>query len=393
MDIQVRPGTPEDLFDITTVDGISFGYSHTEEDRKDIAERGIDFTVATENDRIVGVSGDFRFDLTVPGGAKLNVPGVTWVSVLPTHRRRGVLSAMMASLLDGYAANSDACALLTASEGGIYRRFGYGPATQSVRFSIDRRLTRLRTPVDSSAVEFLSVAQARTRLPELHREWERDRPGALSRDERWWKVIFDDPVQHRDGMTERFYLVHPGGYLAYRAQETWENGLPASKCVIVDYKIRTPEAHAALWQVLLGLDLFATIETWQLPIDDPLPLLLTDPRRMQAVAIKDGMWLRPVHLPTLLAARSYQVDFEAVLDVEGERFALSGGPDGAACEPTQRPAELVLDRPALGSSYLGGYPLNTLARAGLVRCEDTALLRRLNLAFGTEQAPDYGTNF
>lgn len=393
MDIQLRPGTPEDLPEIAEVDGASFGFSYDEEALARIGTRGIDFTVATDGDRIVGVSGDFRFNLTVPGGAKLSVPGVTWVSVLPTHRRRGVLSTMMASLLEAYARAGDPGAILTASEAGIYRRFGYGMASQDVRVSINRSLTRLRTPVDTSAVEFLSAEQARTRLPQLHREWERDVPGALSRDEKWWTHLLRDGPDQRQGGSARQYLAHPGGYVAYRARERWENGRPSGSCVITDYKICTPEAHAAIWQVLLGLDLFATIEAWQLPLDDPLPLMLTDSRQLQVIAIKDGIWLRPIDVAALLSARRYRVDVSAVIEVEGARFALSAGPDSAECRPTDQPPDLVLDRPGLGSLYLGGFRLNTLLRSGGARCDDPALARRLDLAFGTERTPQHGTDF
>lgn len=393
MDIQIRPGTLEDLPAIIAVDGISFGFSYSEEHKADVAERGINFTVATEGERVVGISGDFRFDLSVPGGGRLNVPGVTWVSVLPTHRRRGVLTAMMTALLDGYAGHGDACALLTASEGSIYRRFGYGVATQMNKLVIDRCFARLRTPVDSSAVEFLSISQAKTQLPELHRRWEQQVPGALSRDETWWNAIFKDREYMRDGMSERQYLAHPGGYLSYRAREQWQDGRPQSTCVITDYKIQTPEAHAALWQVLLGLDLFATIETWEVPADDPLPLLLTDPRQVRIAASKDGMWLRPLDIATLLATRRYQVEVEAVLEVDGDRFALTGGPDGAECARTDLPAQVWLDRPSLGSIYLGGYRVNTVARARLLRCDDSSRLRQLDLAFGAERSPEFGTAF
>jgi predicted acetyltransferase len=141
------------------------------------------------------------------------------------------------------------------------------------------------------------------------------------------------------------------------------------------------------------MDLFATIESWQLPADDPLPFLLTDFRQVRTVASKDGLWLRPVNLPALLAGRRYAADFEVVLEVAGERLRLAGGPDGAECTPTDRPAELSLDRAELGSIYLGGYRLHMLHRAGLARVDDPGLLDRLDLAFGTDRAPRYGTNF
>src|SRR6476619_214736 len=43
----------------------------------------------------VGTAGAFSFRVTVPGGAAVPAAGVTMVSVAATHRRRGVLTAMM----------------------------------------------------------------------------------------------------------------------------------------------------------------------------------------------------------------------------------------------------------------------------------------------------------
>jgi predicted acetyltransferase len=393
VDIQVRPATERDHREIARIDGIAFGFSHTPESYADSLIDPPELVVASDGDRLVGVAGHFPFTMTAPGGAELEVPGVTWVAVLPTHRRRGVLTALMGRQIEGYEAAGRSCAVLMASEGSIYRRFGYGVATTAVKVSIERRLAVPRTPVDASAVEYVTADEARKLLPELHRRWQQITPGALNRTETWWDHLFRDRESQRDGMSEKFYLVHPDGYLSYRAAEKWNDGHPASRCVIVDYRPITRQAHAALWQVLLGMDLFPTIESWQLPVDDPLPFLLTDYRQVRTLSSKDGLWLRPVNLPALLGARRYPVDCEAVLEVSGERVALTGGPDGAECTPTDRPAQVWLDRAELGSIYLGGHRLQTLVRAGLARVDDPALLDRLDLAFGTDRAPRYGTNF
>jgi predicted acetyltransferase len=393
VDIEIRPADKADFAEIARIDGIAFGFSYSEQAFADSFEDPPELFVATDGGRPIGSAGHFRFDLTAPGGAQLAVPGVTWVAVLPTHRRRGVLTALMNRLIEGYAAEGVACAVLMASEGSIYRRFGYGVASTAVKVSIERRQAKLRTRVDSSAVEYLTAEAARERLPELYRRWQQVTPGAISRSERWWDYLFLDRDYQRAGKSERFYLVHPDGYLSYRAAEKWVDGYPENRCEIVDYRTLTGEAHAALWQVLLGMDLFSTIESWQLPIDDPLPFLLTDFRQVRTVASKDGLWLRPVNLPALLAARRYAVDVEVVLEVSGERVLLTGGPDGAECIPTDRPAELWLDRAELGSLYLGGYRLRTLQRAGLARLDDPQLLDRVDLAFGTDRSPRYGTNF
>ena len=393
MDIEIRPASQDDFREMARIDGISFGAAYSEQDFTDIfGDEPPNCLVATDAGRLVGVAGDYRFSMIVPGGS-LDLPGVTWVSVLPTHRRRGVLRALMQHQLTGYAAAGEPAAVLTASEGGIYRRFGYGPATYSVKISIDRRFAQLRVPVDCSEVEFLPAEVARTRLPELHQRWRQQVPGALSRTASWWDYLFTDRESHRGGMTEKFYLVHPDGYLAYRVAEQWNDGHAANRCLIVDYRYSTAAAHAALWQVMLGMDLFTAIESWEVPIDDPLQFLLDDPRQLRLVAGKDGMWLRPIEVAQLLAARSYRVEVEAVIEVEGDRVLLKGGPDGASCQATDRAADLRLDLATLGSAYLGTHRLHTLARAGQLAADDPELLDRLDLAFSTSRTAAYGTPF
>lgn len=394
MDIEIRPAEPADYREIARLDGISFGQVYTDEEFDEaLASEPPELVVASQGGRIVGNAGHYSFQMTVPGGTAVPVPGVTWVSVLPTHRRRGVLRAMMEHLLAGYHELGYPAAVLTASEGGIYGRFGYGPSTRSVKVSIDRTKVSMNKPVDTSEVEFLPADSARARIMELHRRWRLVTPGALSRTDGWWDHLIADRSARRSGKSAKFYLVHPEGYLTYRATEQWNDGHPASRCVIVDYCCLSPQAHAALWQVLLGMDLFTTIESWELPVDDPLPFLVDDPRQVRTVADRDGMWLRPVDVCALLAARSYLVDIEAVLDVEGERVQLSGGPAGASCTPTERPADVRIGRAALGAAYLGTHRMNTLRRAGVLQVEDPALAARLDLAFCAERSAEYGTSF
>jgi predicted acetyltransferase len=394
VDIEIRPADPADYREIARLDGIAFGHGYTDEEFDDVfAVEPPEYVVATQGSRIVGVAGHYPFQMTVPGGTAVPVPGLTWVSVLPTHRRRGVLRAMIEYLLTGYHELGYPAAVLTASEGGIYGRFGFGPSARSVKVSIDRSKVSLNRPVDSSAVEFLPPADARSQLMELHRRWRQLTPGALSRTEAWWDHLIADRSARRAAKAEKFYLVHPDGYLVFRPAAQWQDGHSMGRCEVLDYCCLSPSAHAALWQVLLGMDLFTTIESWELPMDDPLPFLLDDPRQVRLVASHEGLWLRPVDLPALLAARSYLVDIEAVLEVDGERVQLAGGPTGASCTSTERAPDVRIGRAALGSAYLGTHRMNTLRQAGLVEVDDPVLAARLDLAFAAERAAKYGTAF
>ena len=90
-----------------------------------------------DGEKIVSGSGSFPFDLTIPGG-HVKAAGVTITGVLPTHRRRGYLSAMMRSLIDAARAGGEAIAVLWATEDAIYGRFGYGMASMAAEIDMPR---------------------------------------------------------------------------------------------------------------------------------------------------------------------------------------------------------------------------------------------------------------
>jgi predicted acetyltransferase len=73
---------------------------------------------AFDGDTIVGGTGAFSFQMRVPG-AMAAVAGVSLVAVLPSHRRQGILSALMRRQLADVSERGEAVAVLFASESGI----------------------------------------------------------------------------------------------------------------------------------------------------------------------------------------------------------------------------------------------------------------------------------
>ena len=318
--------------------------------------------------------------------------GVTWVSVAATHRRRGILRAMMGELHGRYAGAGTPLALLTASAGGIYDRFGYGVATLDRWVEIDRPRAVLRpgTP-DPRGVRFADTEEVAQRVPDIHRRWCAGRPGAVSRSDRWWELVLLDRPHQRRGGTARFHLLHEDGYVGYR--------MDSGVCRIADFFAVTDEAHAALWRVLLAMDPVSTIATRAVTDDDPLRWMLTDARAIRTTSVADDVWARVLDTPAVLAARRYAVEIDVVLQVHdpdgyaGGRFRLRGGPDGAVCEPTDAAADVHTDVPALGALALGGVRAHTTARAGRITADDPALLRRFDAACRADREPYAGTSF
>ena len=186
--------------------------------------------------------------------------------------------------------------------------------------------------------------------------------------------------------------------MSYRVKVDWNDGHPQNNCWLVDYIVVTPEAHASLWQTLLGMDLAATIESYRVPMDDPLPWLLADPRRVRTGELNDGLWVRSADVAGLLARRRYAVELDLVVGVRDPllgdaAYRLHGGPDGATCSQVDAEPDVELGVDDVGALSLGGRRIAPLIWTGRARCADAALASRLDRAFLADVAPQYGTPF
>lgn len=353
--------------------------------------------VACDGDAVVGVAFYLDLQLTVPGGAIVPAAGISGVVVAPTHRRRGVLRSMYTELHRRIAESGYPIAALTASEGGIYGRFGYGPATVDHELTIDRRFAQLHSDApDPGGVRLVEPGRCREELAAVYERWRRGVPGGLARPMPLWDDLLADRESARDGGTAWFGLLHPDGYVLYRVHADHPKSVRVG-----EFRAVTPAAHAALWRALLGLDLIGKIVVETYP-DDPMPYLLTDTRLATTTGRADGLWLRMMDIPAALKARSYAKearDLSVVVTVhdgfrgDGGRFALTISEGIADCVPTDAQAELELDLDVLGSLYLGAHRASALAAAGRLRCRHDALVRRLDAVFAGDTAAQIGFGF
>ena len=355
-----------------------------------------------DDGRIVATSGIYSMQMTVPG-AVVPMAGVTWVTVSPTHRRRGILTAIMRrQLTELHEQEREPVAALWAAEASIYGRFGYGPASWRGGWTGQVERLRLRDDVDTGAGRIRLVDEDEFRAPAaaVHEAVRRFVPGNTARDDRWWtRALIDDPEQ-RHGATARQFALHTEpdgavtGYATYRVKARWTDAAePASTLTVEDVRAMTPAAYAALWQFLLGHDLVRTIEAPNASSDDPLRHLLRDSRALNARPV-DALWVRLVDVGRALAARRYPAPIDLVLEVRDPfcpwndgRWRLSGHPAGGYCGRTDRDPDLVLDIEALSSAYLGGVSLATLQGAGRVTEISPGAVTLASTAFGWPVAP------
>lgn len=339
---------------------------------------------ALDGGRYVATFRSFDVELTVPGGAVVEADAITSVTVSATHRRRGLLSRMMAGDLAAARERGSAVAILIAAEYNIYGRFGFGPATRGHGWNIDLQRTgglRAGLPtVPGGRIEFATMDELRKIGPELHERWRLTQPGAIARNELWWKRQTGDVQVPGFEWKEPFAAVHRDaegtvtGLAVYRVDDTWDGSYPNCTLTVVDFLALDRGAAAELWRFVLSVDWVRKVVAENIGPDDPLPLLLADPRAATPyVDNADFMWLRVLDVEAAFNARTYGAPGRVVLEVEDRdgfaagRWAVEVAADGSGrCTRTTDEADIALNASTLGSLYLGGETAPRLAAAGLV---------------------------
>ncbi|MFP3991641.1 GNAT family N-acetyltransferase [Streptomyces sp. E11-3] len=350
---------------------------------------------AYDGDELVGFAAANPFTMSVPGG-ELPSPGLSFVSVAPTHRRRGVLSGMIAELYRTCAAEGWPTASLWASEDAIYGRFGFGPGTRGRTVEIDSRTPlRLRIEPDERPLRLVDPADAPELLAPFYDRTRTARAGRLARTEQWWR---DEWMAEKDDEDEALSpprivaLGEPlAGYAIYRTK----SGDDAPGLVRLDeLEAETPAVAAALWRYLTTVDLTDKVRAWWRPADDPLLLFAADRDQVRVTTELPALWVRLIDVRTALRSRSWAAPVDVVLDVHDGHLPdnsgphrLTAGPDGCKYESTQAAADLSIDVRDLATCYLGDTRVSTLVQAGLATEHTPGTAAALDAALRTAQLP------
>ncbi len=401
-DISIRPVTDDELPRFLTAIRDGFGSPGPPEDTSDRfrqalpAERTL---AAFDGESIVGTFGGYDLRLTVPGGGQVPMEGTTVVTVFPTHRRMGLLSRMMDLHLSNAADAAYPVAGLWSSDADIYARFGYGIATEyrsiemrssQIEFRDEIPVDRVRRVDHDAEAGVLKAVFDRVRL---------GRPGMTDRSDAWWEHrVLADETWMREGKTARRWVVHEGpggidGYAAYRQSPRFDEGYNNGTVSVVEIQTETPRAHASLWSYLTRIDGHPNVEYPYLALDDPLPLMIKEPRRVRTTETRDALWIRILDVKAALEARTYEFDGSIVFGVR-DKFRPAGSgtyrlevTDGVgSVSRVQDDPEVSLDDDVLGALYLGGRSAQAFGSAGRIDGHPRAI-ERMDRIFRTMRAP------
>jgi predicted acetyltransferase len=315
------------------------------------------------------------FDKTINTGRGLQpVRMISDVTVSPTHRRRGLLRAMITEDLQDAVERGLPLAVLTASEGTIYGRFGFGPAVFQQSIVVDTGPGfALRSADDEGTVELLEPAEAWPTMAAVFGRFHERTRGSVDRP-RFYETFLSAEYDYESGPDLKLRVaVHldatgtPDGYVAYRPgpREDRHRAVKVSDLVAL-----TPAAYTRLWRFLADLDLSDSVEWDRGAVDDPISWALVNPFSVRVTRQTDALWVRVLDVPAALAARPWGRDGEVVVEVvdplghAAGRFRVVTRDGMAEVTATDADPGVRLDAETLGALYLGGVASETLRRAG-----------------------------
>jgi predicted acetyltransferase len=326
---------------------------------------------AFDGPRLCGTFRSWATELTVPGGARLPAAAVSAVTVLPTHRRRGILRAMTAAEHAAQRERGEVFGLLHAAEYPIYGRFGYGPATRTTTWLLETRGTAFVVE-RSGTVELVTPStETRDLAKAVYETWRLREPASLRRRDVIWDFDFGLRTSAFGDDWKGFLALHRDaagevdGYVRYRrTEDKWESHQPRNTLGVDELMAVSDGAYADLWRFLVEMDWVARVKAeWRSPTER-LPWLLANSRNAAASDDGDDLWVRIHDVGRALEARTYAGEGSVVLEVlDAEagggrlRVAVDASMDGARCRSTTASPDLTLDIATLGAVYLGAIPL------------------------------------
>jgi predicted acetyltransferase len=357
---------------------------------------------AFDGDRIVGTAVVFGLTLTVPGG-EVQAGGITWVTVMPSHRRQGLMSSMMRLMIDDCHRRGEPVAMLWAAEAAIYQRFGFGLGTMTLNVEAEMRSVGFAQGKGrEGSFRLIPPGEGREIVAPVYEAVRARTPGFLGRNPEWW--VAQLPLADKDakgGEVRRLVVFEtdsgPEGYAVYKTKPQWDLSGPRGTVVVEEAIGSTPRGTREIWRYLLDVDLMRTLKAGRLPVDHPLFTLASEPRRL-GPRLGDGLWVRILDVAAALEARTWGIGGNAagrvVLQLadtycpwNADRWRLDVSGGRAAVTRTDDAADVALTANELGAMYLGGISASALAEAGRVTELRSGGLTTADTLFATAVRP------
>ncbi|MGO1385562.1 MAG: GNAT family N-acetyltransferase [Arachnia sp.] len=245
---------------------------------------------------------------------------ITDVTVQASHRRRGLMNALMSTDLAEARERNDVFAVLTATDARLYGRFGFGVTAGARRLEIESGPKfQLRTePVGHSVFTDPShIAELRQKIFQTfhtHQFW------SVGRANHYWTSGFDwntqQPIPQR-GAVHFDEHGEPDATLVFSVTE--------DSLKIVDLIGTSTGAEIELLRLLAHGEAHETI-IWPRCHDSrhPLPWALEDSRVVRTTKEFDTVWVRVLDVERAVEMRQFDHDGSVTLEIRDKQDFCSG---------------------------------------------------------------------
>ena len=344
--------------------------------------------------------------LTVGPGRTIEAHAISAVTVAPTHRRHGIARTLLLEQLRFARRAGLAAAVLTASEGGIYGRYGFAPAADSARLVIDARRARLRADlgIEPDRVAFAATRPGADELAEVAGRATTRFPGEVARRaadlaDHLGLADPDDEGARRTRVLRSYDAAGVcSGFAIYRASDAGDPD-DLTNLEVLELLATSDAAAQGLWRALLAIDLVLRITVPVGAPSDPLRWMLVDPRALRIESTSDLLWLRLLDVPAFFGARvlaagdALEIDVDDVDGYIDGRFRVEASSsagarvrrlDSGATAGTD--ARIRLSAETLAAASIGAAGVRELAAAGRI-AGDGASIAVAAERFATTQRP------
>jgi len=304
-------------------DIVSYVFASTEGMDEELSSTQPDWTTCAFVDgKMATTLGAFPFTVRL-NGAPVRMGGVTAVGTLPEFRRRGLLRQVMKQAFLSMHEREQHYAILWASLGAIYQRFGYGMAAPYIRYTFDPRFATFASPEPpSGSITMMPKGDAWPIVKQLYIRHATPRNLFIHRAAPLWEVGTLRPRKKGEPVYIAVYRDddgEPQGYIVYR---TFEGELagpgPSQTMQVTDFVALTMGAYRQLWSYICAHDLVGKVEMGGvIGEDDPAPDLLLEPRILNKTSW-DGIWMRVIDAERGLPQRPYAARGELTFEIPAD---------------------------------------------------------------------------
>jgi predicted acetyltransferase len=390
MAVEIRPATQEELGDFKRVAANSLLLSPDS-----FAAMEPDFTLCAFEDGRLSTS-YAAWPLTMRfNGQGVPVAAVTTVGTFPVYRRRGYLRKVItAHFQQLHERGERPIAILYASLAAIYQRYGYAVVSTQNAYHVEPRYLQFALPRPVPGRFREAGDEEFPLLVNLYRRFREERTGYLHRGRAMWEAGALAPPPS-GGFLHKVVYEEEGealGYLIYTLQPG-AGRLPSHILTIRDLVYLTMAAYRAAWSYLANMDLVATINWGRVPVDDPLPHLLLEPKQL-GMTSSDGLLGRIVEVEQALTARRYDEEGTLTFELVDElcpwnqgRWKLETSPQGSSVSRTSEAPQLAMPVSTLAMLVFGQISPTEAARMERLDVAEPASLRTWDHVMRTRYRP------